>query len=230
LTFFVYCHEYQITTHPYGIEFHQQPCIGFRLRHFRCKEFYPLVLWIWNRNIAISTIVGTSSHINLNQPMAGCTRYKLAVNREKLFFCVSLKFFSSDVYNFKMWKCSIHAYYIDRCELWRFIREINSGIFTCENISFFPPELLLHSYKCGGYVPCCVTVNTHTIVNWNKFREMLLTTLTHNHHDVIDVMWRLPVWNVKIIRYLASCTLQFWSNITKISFQGKHFNYLCVSL
>ena len=58
--------------------------------------------------------------------------------------------------------------YIDRCELWGFIREINSGIFTCENISFFPPELLLHSYKCSGYVPCCVTVNTHTIVNWTK--------------------------------------------------------------
>ena len=37
-------------------------CIGFRLRHFRCKEFYSLVLWIWNQNIAISTIVGTSSH------------------------------------------------------------------------------------------------------------------------------------------------------------------------
>ena len=32
--------------------------------HFRCKEFNPLVIWIWNQNIAISTIVGTSSHIN----------------------------------------------------------------------------------------------------------------------------------------------------------------------
>jgi hypothetical protein len=53
--------------------------------------------------------------------------------------------------------------------------------------------------------------------------RMLLTTLTHNQHDVIDVMWRLPVWNVKIIRYLASCTLQFWSNLTKISFQGKNW-------
>jgi hypothetical protein len=62
LTFFVYCHEYQITALPYGVEFHQYPCIGFRLRHFRCKEFYPLVLWIWNQNIAISTIVGNSSH------------------------------------------------------------------------------------------------------------------------------------------------------------------------
>jgi len=48
-------------------------------------------------------------------------------------------------------------YYIDRYELWGFI--------------FFPPELLLHNYKCGGYVPCCVTVNTHTIVNWKIFAK-----------------------------------------------------------
>ena len=123
--------------------------------------------------------------------------------------------------------CYLFFYYIDRCELWGFIREINSGIFICENISFFPPELLLHNCKCGGYVPCCATVNTHTIVSWKKCREMSLMTLTHNQHDV---MWRLPVWNVKIIRYLASCTLQFWSNLTKISFQCKHFNYFCVLL
>ena len=35
----------------------------FPVCHFRCKEFNPLVIWIWNQNIAISTIVGTSSHI-----------------------------------------------------------------------------------------------------------------------------------------------------------------------
>ena len=34
----------------------------FPLRHFRWKEFNPLVIWIWNQNIATSTIVGTSSH------------------------------------------------------------------------------------------------------------------------------------------------------------------------
>jgi hypothetical protein len=28
-------------------------------------KFKPLVIWIWNQNIAISTIVGTSSHIIL---------------------------------------------------------------------------------------------------------------------------------------------------------------------
>ena len=31
---------------------------------------------------------------------------------------------------------NIHAYYIDRCEFWGFIREINSGVCTCENIFF----------------------------------------------------------------------------------------------
>ena len=38
----------------------------FSVRHFRCKEFNPIVIWIWNQNIAISTIVGTSSHIIFN--------------------------------------------------------------------------------------------------------------------------------------------------------------------
>jgi hypothetical protein len=45
-----------------------------------------------------------------------------------------------------------------------------SKILSC-NISFFPPELFLHNYKCGGYVPCCATVNTHTIVNLNNFAK-----------------------------------------------------------
>jgi hypothetical protein len=35
--------------------------------------------------------------------------------------------------------------------------------WKCE-ISVFPTELFLYSYKCGGYVPCCVTVNAHAIV------------------------------------------------------------------
>jgi hypothetical protein len=35
----------------------------FPVYHFRCMKFKPLVIWIWNHNIAISAIVGTSSHI-----------------------------------------------------------------------------------------------------------------------------------------------------------------------
>ena len=57
----------------------------------------------------------------------------LRILYSKYFFFVctdNQKVFSS----VKIWIC----YYIDRCELWGFIREINSGIFTCQNISFFP--------------------------------------------------------------------------------------------
>ena len=49
-----------------------------------------------------------------------------------------------------------------------------------------------------------------------------------SRHFIVDVIWRLPVWNVKIRRYLASCMLQFGSNLTKTIFQGKHFNYFIV--
>ena len=67
-----------------------------------------------------------------------------------------------------------------------FIREINSGISNVR-YQFFPLELLLHNYKCGGYVPCCVTVNTHDC-KLNKICEMLLTIVAHNQHDVNDVI------------------------------------------
>ena len=43
----------------------------FPVYHFRCMQFKPLVIWIWNQNIAISTIVGTSSHIKFWVSMAG---------------------------------------------------------------------------------------------------------------------------------------------------------------
>jgi hypothetical protein len=43
----------------------------FPVYHFRCMKFKPLVIWIWNQNIAISTIVGTSSHIkNIQHDLA----------------------------------------------------------------------------------------------------------------------------------------------------------------
>jgi hypothetical protein len=48
----------------------------FPVCHFRCKEFNPLVIWIWNQNIAISTIVGTSSRIktqNDNKIKVSCS-------------------------------------------------------------------------------------------------------------------------------------------------------------
>jgi hypothetical protein len=46
--------------------------------------------------------------------------------------------------------------------------QITSNLSHVKYQFFSPPEILLHNYKCGGDVPCCVTVNTHTIVNWKN--------------------------------------------------------------
>ena len=75
----------------------------------------------------------------------------------------------------------------------------------------------------------CHGENTHDC-KLKQFREMLLTNLIHKQHDVNDVIWRLPVWNVNIRPYLALCTLQFLWNLTNISFQGRPFNYCCALL
>jgi hypothetical protein len=62
-----------------------------------------------------------------------------------------------------------------------------------------------------------------TVIPHNDNNESVFYYISR--HFVIDVIWRLKVWNVKIRHYLASCTFQFWSNLTKIIFHGKRFNY-----
>ena len=79
--------------------------------------------------------------------------YEIVGNKEAAYYC-----------NDTALQCEYTIYYIGRCELWGFIREIHSGIPHVK-YQFFPPELVLHNYKCGGSVPCCCTVNTHTNVN-----------------------------------------------------------------
>jgi hypothetical protein len=61
-------------------------------------------------------------------------------------------------------KIKMHCY-IDKCDLWGFIREINSCISHARYQFFFWPNYFYTTIRCGGYVPCCVTVKTHTIVN-----------------------------------------------------------------
>jgi len=48
-------------------------------------------------------------------------------------------------------------YYIDKCELWGFIREINSGI-SHVRYQFFPPELL--------YRTVSVVVTSLLVLRW----------------------------------------------------------------
>ena len=53
------------------------------------------------------------------------------------------------------------------------------------DISFFSPELLLHNYKLRPLL--CYSEYTYDC-KLKKIREMLLTTLAHNQHDVTDVI------------------------------------------
>jgi hypothetical protein len=57
-----------------------------------------------------------------------------------------------------------------------------------------------HAYKC-------------TLIENNDVEHKMSEISTHENHRR---------------RFLASCTLQFESNLTKIIFQGKHFNYFIV--
>jgi hypothetical protein len=108
------------------------------------------------------------------------------------------------------------------------------GIYPWNKFRYLTWEISIFSRCSYFYTTISVVVTSLVVLLWihihcklKQIREMLLMTLEHNQHDVI---WRLPVWNVIIRRYLALCTLQFWYNLTKISFQGKHFNYFCVLL
>jgi len=79
---------------------------------------------------------------------------------------------------------------------------------TCTKTTTYDVE---NPCPCLEHVQTCSevkTVNDNWISNGNTYINKL--------------------WNVKIRRYLASCTLQFWSNLIKIIFQGKHFNYFIV--
>jgi hypothetical protein len=98
--------------------------------------------------------------------------------------------------------------------------------FTCE-ISVYPAgttftQLLvwwLRPLLCYGEYTYDCNWKKSTKCYWWLWHITNMTSLTS---------WRLPVWNVNIRCYLASCTLQFWSNITKTSFQGKHLLFLCI--
>ena len=96
---------------------------------------------------------------------------------------------------------------------------------TLENIAFLQRNLHEIFDTIFFYIHCRYRWNT-VISELNKNDNF--HSRYNSRHFVVDVIWRLPVWNVKIRRYLASCTLQFGSNLTKIIFQGKHFNYFIV--
>ena len=68
----------------------------FPVDHFRCMKFKPLVIWIWNQNIAISTIVGT----NVLIIFVYCCKYGFQTDT----IIVSCWLYSADLIG---WKCHV---------------------------------------------------------------------------------------------------------------------------
>jgi hypothetical protein len=70
-------------------------------------------------------------------------------------------------------------YYIDRCELWGFMREINSDISHLR-YQFFPAGTTFTQLYVWWLCPLlCYDEYTYNC-ELKKFREMLLMTLAHN--------------------------------------------------
>jgi hypothetical protein len=91
------------------------------------------------------------------------------------------------------------------------------------DITFSPPELLLHNYKCGGvYVPCCVTVNTNTIVNWKNSTKCYwrLWHITNMIKNVPFIWIWVLCWKVNFISVIHI-------RLTNIKI---FFNQLCIFL
>jgi hypothetical protein len=78
-------------------------------------------------------------------------------------------------------------YYIDRCELWGFIREINSDISHVK-YQFFPAGTTFTQLQVWWLCPLWCYSEYIYDCKLKKFRQLLLT-LEHNQHDVIDVIW-----------------------------------------
>jgi hypothetical protein len=90
--------------------------------------------------------------------------------------------------------------------------------------------MIFHLFSLSNIINIIIFRKLHMTLNHriNKKLPFLFHYRYISRHFVVDVIWRLPVWNVKIRRYLTSCTLQFGSNLTKIIFHSKHFNYFIV--
>ena len=109
----------------------------------------------------------------------------------------------------KKWNKQIY----DRSISW--LDKCGRGIgFMCPNLQYKLKHFSLIDY---------ILTNNYTITNWRVSLSQICHEWPNNiaTHSCVARMSELQ-------RYLASCTLQFGSNLTKIIFQGKHFIYFIV--
>ena len=112
---------------------------------------------------------------------------------------------------------SLGSAFVFRIDGWLFLKQV---IFKYQL-----RQVSLYKSWNMGYWCLLYRYRWNTMISKLNKNDFYFHSRYISRHFVVDVIWRLPVWNVKIRRYLASCT---WSNLTKIIFQGKHINYFIV--
>ena len=90
--------------------------------------------------------------------------------------------------------------------LWR-TAELCNRIFATEKPRFTSAKVKIHFLHSNAMM--------HIKVNYYISLGLKITQIKILR-NVGDVIWRLLVRNVKIIHYLTSCALQFWSNLTEL--------------
>ena len=152
--------------------------VWMTLVEFRLSWSGPLVLKflfvIWLFNLVTFSVSDEGYSYTWDGPYIWYLHFLIPAQIKTSSFIFSFLPIISDLdkkHMFSFWMCSLticnkQIYYIDRCELWGFISEINSSI---SHYQFFSSRNYFYAtIKCGGYIPCCATVNTQTIVNWRK--------------------------------------------------------------
>ena len=120
----------------------------------------------------------------------------------------------TEILETKIFTCSFQC----PCIKYTFYFGINESLMT----------IWLAYIALDSYVAPALNTNKYKV---NSFLSLLSIWGPNNFQIGARSTWgwvNCGLNNIKIRRYLASGTLQFWYNLTKISFQGKHFNYFCV--
>jgi hypothetical protein len=115
---------------------------------------------------------------------------------------------------------SLGSAFVFRIDGWLFLKQV---IFKYQL-----RQVSLYKSWNMGYWCLLYRYRWNTMISKLNKNDFYFHSRYISRHFVVDVIWRLPVWNIKSRRYLASCMLQFGSNLTKIIFQGKHLNYFIV--
>jgi hypothetical protein len=99
---------------------------------------------------------------------------------------------------------------------------------VCICLPWLKSELFLQNYKCGGYVPCCVTVNTHAIVNWTNSRNVIddYTVYYIDFHNFLYIIFVICIFHCTRMNLRAMILQGSAGRICHLENVKSYFSYL----